>query len=205
MGRFLLVVSLLLATPALCVAGPVFSDDFEGDLSQWFGKSGGTHSGYITADPNESDHALAFRTLESAGELFTSVDKFAAGDYVLCFDYLGIPGLGGVPGNLGGYVGISTGTPDTHRWLMGTSLAGGSEADDLIDDGKWHRYEISFTAAWDFRIMLEDFSGSGGVAGDALFDNIALNCTVVPLPAPGLLLCLGLGAAFLASRRRFRR
>jgi len=61
----------------------------------------------------------------------------------------------------------------------------------LVDDGQWHTYSIEFNSSdagccgygpWSgnpptdntIRIMLEDFVGSGGVAGDAYFDNIRL-------------------------------
>ena len=47
--------------------------------------------------------------------------------------------------------------------------------------------------------MLEDYSGSGGAAGDALFDNIRLT---TPVPEPMTLALLGLGLGALAARRR---
>ena len=45
--------------------------------------------------------------------------------------------------------------------------------------------------------MLEDFSGGGGVAGDAYFDNIMIQS----VPAPASLACL-MGVAGISTRRR---
>jgi len=50
------------------------------------------------------------------------------------------------------------------------------------------------------RLMLEDFSGSGGGSGDALFDNFQIATT--PVPAPGAIALLGLGGLLTTKRRR---
>lgn len=61
------------------------------------------------------------------------------------------------------------------------------KATPLIDDGEWRTYTIEFDpfagglvpSNNTIRVMLEDFSGSGGVAGDVFFDNVRL--TVKPI------------------------
>ena len=47
----------------------------------------------------------------------------------------------------------------------------------LIDDGQWHSYSITFNSpiGQPVRLMLEDWDGSNGVAGDAYFDNLRLH------------------------------
>jgi len=63
------------------------------------------------------------------------------------------------------------------------------EDDPLIDDGQWHSYAVAFDpyqaglyypriSGNTPRIMLEDWAGSTGIAGDALFDNIRLSTRV---------------------------
>ena len=181
----------------------VYSENFnDGVLDGWTGKGGGGHQGVIADDPKQGDKALTFSGLNAAGDIFTSVAQFAAGTYTLRFDYLGlvVPGSAQVAGNFGGFIGISDALPGSHRWLEGTVLCCGAEASSLVDDDKWHTYDVTFTAAYDFRIMIEDFVGSGGIAGDAWFDNIRL-LNDVPEPMTGALMALGL-MGFAARRSR---
>jgi hypothetical protein len=178
----------------------LFNEDFEGDLSAWVGKSGGAHHGQIVADPlNASNNVLNFTLLNSAGDIFSPALSVTPGQtYTLSFDYLGVPGRGGVPDDLGGFAGYSLGTPGTHFWLAGTPAAYPGIVAHLIDDGTWHTYSVDFVpGVSSIRIMLEDFSGSGGVAGDAYFDDIS----VVPVPGAALLGILGLGMVGVALRK----
>jgi len=171
------IVGLLLASSLVAAsrAATVFTEDFESELDGWIGKDGGIHHGATVPDPFQADNqVLTFTALNSLGDMFTSGPGFAQGKYILTFDYLGMENALSVVDNLGGFVGISNGTPGDHRWLIGTTRFGGAESDLLIDDGTWHHYEIPFTSNFSFNLMLEDFSGSGGVAGDAFFDNIVL-------------------------------
>lgn len=191
-------------------AALVFSDDFEsGMLDAWVGKSLGAHEALIVNDPTDpSNHAITFESLESAGEIF-SAQFFSFADaptYEVSFDYLGFEKIGSVAGNLGGFIGFSEGTPGTHAWMYGTSSVSGA-APDLIDDGAWRTYSFTVDGATafgggadGFRLMIEDFSGSGGVAGDAFFDNI----TVRAVPSPGATILAACGF-LVSSRRRQRR
>ena len=187
----------------------VFNDDFEsGSLSNWTGKSFGAHDALIVADPlDATNNALTFNTLDAAGEIF-SMQLFEFSDaplYEVSFDYLGYAQNGSVANNFGGFVGYSQGTPGRHTWVYGTSATSGA-ADDLIDDGRWRTYtfEVDGATAFGggaagFRLMFEDFSGSGGVARDVFFDNIMV--TAVPSPGAGFLAAGGLA---MAARRRRR-
>ncbi|MCD4720754.1 MAG: PEP-CTERM sorting domain-containing protein [Desulfobacula sp.] len=205
MKKFLLLlcvgVTLLWSSQVFATS---FTEDFEGNLNQWTGKDGGAHHGEIVVDPLDlsgSNHAMNFTQLIGAGDIFTSLSVFSAGSYVLSFDYLGyaVDGQGQLIENddTGGYVGISQGYPDSHRWLYATGTASGA-LDVLIDDGLWHSYTFNFTSTFDFHLMLEDFSGSGGIAGDAYFDNFNL----APVPEPATMLLFGLGILGLAGASR---
>ena len=190
----LAAAACLLATGSPANAQALFFDDFEGDLSLWVGKGGGGHSGVIVEDPQRSgNHVLTFTGRTGAGDVFSSEVTVTQGQtHVLSFEYLGLPN-GGVPGNLGGAIGFAEDTPSRHRWLAATVFCCGVEDDPLIDDGQWRTYAIAFDVFAsglpgqfsDFstvppsgdtiRLMLEDFVGAGGVAGDIFFDNVRLD------------------------------
>lgn len=173
-------------------AAPLFSINFEGGLAGWVGKGGNAHHGVIVDDPlRPGNHALTFTLLESSGDIFSpEIPISRTKTYQLRFEYLGRPGQG-VPKNLGGTIGISLGTPGPERWLAGTQLGGGIEKAPLVDDGHWKTYTIQFKAddhKWgtgtanirpasikSVRLVLEDWAGSHGVAGDVYFDNISLS------------------------------
>jgi len=183
-------LAVAVAVTALA-AGPLFSENFEGSLAtQWTGRAGGGTSGVIVADPvRASNKVLSFTTLASGGDIFSkTIGVTKTASYRLSFDYLGKADSGG------GIIGISLGTPDHHRWLAGTAGGkGAGERNPLIDDGKWHSYNVDFSpgdhtwftpdggsavdpgAITALRIMVE---ANWGVPGDAYFDNVALE----PLP-----------------------
>lgn len=195
----------------LSVASPLvgagFSDDFEGTLVQWTGNAGGGSSGMIVADPLSSGrgNVLTFGTIVGGGDIFTSIAIQLTGPVDVSFDYLGLPERGGVPGDLGGFLGISyTLTPNIegvdHFWYASTVNGYPGLQVDLADDGAWHRYSFQLNAAAmpAFHVMLEDFIGSGGVAQDVFFDNI--NVTLVPEPTIAMLLGLGLWGGICLRR-----
>lgn len=197
--RMIFVTSTVITTGLALVtpteAATVFFDDFESDLSAWVGKSGGTHNGQIVEDPlNTGNQVLNFTDLNSAGDIFSAVSfSSTSGKYRLSFDYLGLAQPGSVPNDLGGFAGYSFGLPGSHTWLAGTSNFSGA-APILEDDGIWRSYALTFNTPNDVRVMLEDFSGSGGIAGDAYFDNVKLEAVPEPLTILGSVTALSFGA-----------
>ena len=191
MRKFAPVLAVLLLSGS-AGAETLFSDDFEGSLSQWTGKSGGAHSGLIVADPiNPSNHVLVFSDLNAAGDVFSpEVEVFPFELYVLSFDYLGVAKLGSPDGNFGGFIGIADETSGlnetTVQFVGGTCLDEGNIEIDIADDGTWHSYSVAFfpyekIAVTDgaIHVTVEDWLGapgvcSMGVPGDAYFDNIRL-------------------------------
>ena len=188
--KFLGLATLLAATVSLTHADiTVFQENFEGtNLVQWIGKDGAPHQGQLVADPlNPANQVLSFTGVNASGDIFTAVpvDVSRPRQYVLSFDFLGVPNST-LPGlENGGFIGISaapTGNDLLQSWIAGTFplalTAPPSVATTLVADGQWHHYEIDFTAALDQLdlaqafLMLEDWSNFGSLAGDAYFDNI---------------------------------
>lgn len=195
-------------TPAF--ADVVFSENFESGLGAWTGKSAGAHHGQVVADPlNAANSALSFASLNAAGDIFTTnaIQIDTSLSYVISFDYLGMTDRGMNPAvGTNGYVGLSQGLPDNHTWLYSTQGTSGA-ADVLVDDSAWNHYQFALSVPqnWadangiaSFHLMLEDFSGSGGVAGDAYFDNFSIRT----VPAPFSAALLGAGGLVMCRRRR---
>lgn len=196
---------------SVCIVGtshasPMFTDDFENGLGQWIGKSGGAHHGIVVNDPlNAGNHVLTFTQLNSGGDIYSPLFSLTSGTtYRASFDYLGLAVKGSVLGDLGGATGLSDGSPVHLMWYNGT--AGGNYATPLVDDGKWHHYTYDFTGPiiWgghngvgnSTRLMFQDYLFSGGVAGDAYFDNVQLS-SVSPVPEPSSAWCFGVGLLLL--------
>jgi hypothetical protein len=203
-NRVALAATTVLLSAGLANADVIFGDDFESGLGNWIGKNGGAHQGMIVADPlGGSNNVLTFSGLNAGGDMFTvdSLELDASDTYRLSFDYLGLEGPHTLTGDTGGYVGFSVSTPGTHSWQWATGTVSGA-SDVLIDDGQWRSYAFDFTRddlgiGSSVRLMLEDFSGSGGVAGDAFFDNI----TIATVPAPASAFALA-GLALIGGRKR---
>jgi hypothetical protein len=156
----------------------------------WFGKDGASvpFSAVATLDPTNRDNCvLTFNALTSFGDAFSRLIEGVPGAMlVMEFDYLGLPDRGGVPGDLGGTIGISEEFPAGHRWFAGTDPDPSIERDPLVDDGRWHHYSIAFdpfqpapvccgyTGSGRFRVMLEDHLASLGVPDDSFFDNVVV-------------------------------
>jgi len=162
-----------------------FGADFESGFSGWTDRQPSDPDGQVVADPlRPGNHVLNFKRTVGGGSVFSNTQVSSAGRYVLSFDYLGLPRAGSVPGDLGGFIGVSGGLYGSREmWLAGTRTL--SRSTELIDDGKWRSYSIEFTRTigQSLCVKAEDFSGSGGVAGDAYFDNIVLRDSRVQAPA----------------------
>jgi len=203
------IITTTIAAIAACSANAdvIFQDNFESGLGQWTGKNNRAHHGKLVIDPfNNENTVLTFSKKISAGDMFANQILTLDPDetYNISFDYLGLAKNHTRPGDTGGYVGFSVGTPSRHSWQWATGSVSGAK-DVLIDDGQWHSYNFEFTAADlaignSVRLMLEDFSGSRGTHGDAYFDNF----TVAPatIPAQGTFALLTLGGLLTTRRRR---
>ena len=189
---------MLMFSMTLIFAETLFFENFENDLSAWYGQGGGSYSAAIVNDPLETDHAVNFNQLIGGGDIFTQNEFLSSnGQYILSFDYLGL-----AQDNSHGYIGYSQGTPGNHSWLSGNYI--------LPSDGQWHHMIFEFTVGENtttinnvvhnvniyndvpninapIRIMIEDFTGN---TGDALFDNILLTDSdgATGIPEPGSLL-----------------
>lgn len=203
--RTLIAAIALGSAAAASQADIVFQDDFESGLSLWTGKNGGIHHGVLVNDPlGGLNTVLSFNGLNAGGDMFseTPISLGSNQSYRLSFDYLGLTNQYSNASDTGGYVGFSVGTPNTHRWKWATGSVSGAD-DVLIDDGAWHSYQFDFTTAdlglgSDVRLMVEDFSGSGGSAGDAFFDNFA----IATVPSPGTAALFGIGGMLAITRHR---
>ncbi len=187
------------------LAGPIFSENFESDLSLWTGKYDGAHHGLITADPLVSGNkVLTFTATASGGDIFTiaSFDLVAGQQYSVSFDYLGLPS--DIPGGSGGFAGLAQGYPGTHLWYYGTNTTSGA-APILVDDRQWHSYTYDFMASAQtgssVHLMFEDFRySSASLPGDAFFDNVRI--ATVPVPGAMLLGTIGVSLAGYLRRRK---
>ncbi len=204
-SRIMLGALALASVACASHADIVYSEDFESGLSLWTGKQGGAHSGLIVSDPlNDFNNVLSFSGLVGGGDMFSQdlIELGADQSYRISFDYLGLPTRLTRDNDSGGYVGFSGSNTSSHSWLWATGSASGA-SDVLVDDGQWHSYQFDFTTANlgvgdSVRLMLEDFSGSGGVSGDAFFDNLE----IATVPGPATAVLLGVGGALAIRRRR---
>ncbi|MBI5330866.1 MAG: PEP-CTERM sorting domain-containing protein [Betaproteobacteria bacterium] len=206
-----IVLALALSAAGSAQAGIVsaFSENFEGTLAAWTDRNPSNPEAAIVIDPlRAGNHVLSFNRLGSAGSIYTTDLITSSGNFTVSFEYLGRLGQGGAPNDLGGFFGISQGLPGTHYWVAGT---GSYPAPiDLIDDGTWHSYTLTFASPVGslVHLMYEDYAGSGGVAGDVYFDNIRFNDQNVPpapfqaVPEPLSTALFGVGLAALGFSRR---
>ncbi len=183
---------------------PLFYDNFESGLGQWVGKYGGTGSAVTVPDPLNSGHGpvLKFTAVTVGGDIFSQASFSIPGPFKISFDHLGNAGLGV------GFLGVSYSIPPTigegydNFWYF-ASQPNPTGVVTLVNDGAWHHYELQVdgtTLTHPFYLMAEDWSGGGGAAGNAFFDN--LNLTVVPEPSAAMLGVLALGLGFACICRR---
>lgn len=189
----MLAASFLAGIPTKSAATQIlFSENFSGNLNAWSGKAGEAQHGEIVNDPLiPANQVLNFTALNYSGDIFSPLIQVPQGSRILLsFDYLGLAQPGSVAGNLGGFVGISDSlTPQSGgaAWVAGTDLSAvnglGQTGIQIVDDGQWHHYTIDLTSLLSdngissFYVMLEDWGGAGGVAGDAYFDDINVRAT----------------------------
>jgi len=205
MLRAATLVALACASQAPAFAASGFTENFQTGLSNWTDRDPRSPESAVVADPlDASNSVLSFLRLGYGGSIMSNTAVTSSGLFSISFDYLGQPGKGGVPGNLGGYLGVSTGVfSGAEMWLAGTG--NGGTPIQLIDDGSWHHYSLTFqsTIGQSLHVMMEDFDGSGGVPGDVYFDNVHIT-SAVPEPASAAMALAGLvGLAVL--RRRAKR
>ena len=207
------IAGVALLAGVLPLGAASFTEDFESGLGQWTGKAGGSHHGILVADPLASGHGtvLSFSDLAYGGDLFTAHPIWLSGPTVISFDYLGLAIPCSVPGDLGGFLGVARHldpgpTGSGNVWYAGTQDSYPGLAVLLTDDGVWHHYEITVdaTALGPFRLILEDFAGSGGTAGDAYFDNLSVAPAPNSVPEPTLasFAVIGVLASFAFRQRR---
>ena len=105
-----LLAALSAATAAQALPVNAFGSGFEGGLSAWFDRDPSSPDAAIFNDPlRPGNHVLGFNRTMGAGSVISNAQVSSIGSYTLSFDYLGLPGLGGVPGDLGGFIGVSLG------------------------------------------------------------------------------------------------
>jgi hypothetical protein len=180
-----------------------FQEDFQsGSLCQWTGKSGGAHDGQIVPDPLDctgTNLVLNFTATNYGGDIFTALPVSlccVTGNLVLSFDYLGLANGDPTPKDLGGFLGICTDLAPAsegvdHFWIAGTDPGAITHVPFftsivLPDDGAWHHYDLDITSIITntgisfIYIMMEQWSGTGGLPGHVYFDNIVLQAITCP-------------------------
>ncbi len=185
-GRTLALLLALTGTACGSSTGPesppIFSEDFESGLSQWTGRQMGHHAQIVDDPLNPGNKVVNFTETVAAGDIFSVPIPVVEGEeYQLRFDYLGLPQEGSQPGNLGGFIGVSDGAFRAEIWLYGPAQNPATHLHDLVEDGHWHSYSVTFTPSAMFQLaegtvylLLEDGEGDLSVPGDAYFDNIEI-------------------------------
>jgi len=131
---------------------------------------------------------LTFTALNHGGDIYTTSSISPGQGFVLSFDYLGLPGLGGNPSDLGGFIGISSNLNPVNLGSDEFWLAGSENNYNVVQvlpgDGTWHHYDLLIpnSPLASFHIMIEDYDFSGGVPGDVFFDNVR----IASVPEPGM-------------------
>jgi len=213
-GRLAILTSLTLMLGSLTcrsASADLLFDNFEGtsslssNLSSTLWQSNA--SGSVVADPlDPTNHVLHFTQKGYGADLDSVPLTFNAGTlYQLQFDYLGTSNAAG------GFVGLSS----SNVWYFGAvpfNNGGAMNNVVLTDNGTWHHYSttVSFMSNTTGSLMLQDWAGVSGNAGDAYFDNIRISARSFNLgtvPEPGALAFLfgaGLSSLYAFAHRKRR-
>jgi hypothetical protein len=202
-----LLIAGVFALTAGGAQAALFSDDFQGNLSQWNPNA----SGQIVPDPLDplgGGKALNFGSTGSGGDIFSTNASFSNPShiYTLSYDYLGTCGTA----SCGGYVGIFPGGNFTiagsqgDGWLSGDAPAAWFTPFANRNTGVWEHISFTFdtNSSDPFGLKLEDFVDSNNTAGDAYFRNLELSAAA-PEPSTWAMMLLGFfGIGFMAYRRK---
>jgi len=175
-----LILGSALSFSTASIAGDVvFTEDFTGDFSNWLGKEvevetpKGTQLqnldvlSKIVDDPVRDGKKAAQSTVKVFGGDFITQQSFVPGKYTLSFDYMGT-----CKRDCGAVVGYGEGFPGVkHHWLAGTTRA---FPKGLRDNKGWKRYDIEFSAKYDFHLIFEQWTDSVGEEGTVFFADIEL-------------------------------
>lgn len=173
-------------------AGIIFSEDFENGLSFGAGENWNSNiSAVIVEDPLQGDSALSFSQLIGGGDLKSNTITSATGKFFVSFNYLGACNSSDCGGFFWNTISSWVGTHPSYPDL-------------LVDNGEWTTYMVELQGN-SMSIHFEDWVGSGGVTGDAFFDNIVISDTsfeeTLPVPEPSTLAIFALGIIGLVSSR----
>ena len=129
--------------------------------SAWRGKNGVTASGKFGAYQGQT--AIGFNGCVGGGDLFSSTTF--SGTKKVSFKFAG---------SEGGFMGYSEAFAGAHYWPIATE-AYGEQRIRLHSDNQWRSYTDTVTCTYSqCRIMLEDYSGSGGSCGNVYFSNFRI-------------------------------
>ncbi|MCX7101449.1 MAG: hypothetical protein NTX38_08145 [Methylobacter sp.] len=198
--KLLVILSLITSTLTFenSFASILFSDDFQGDLTQW----NDTHSiGAIVTDPRVSgSHALAFTNTEYSISSTKTFIPTTNEIFTLSYDYLGLridEKIGG------GYVGIKN-TGGTTTWLSGDGSI--TTSNHNPDNSQWNHVSFTFTTSLSaFQLKLEQWGEKSDKSGTALFKNLVLSDdgpTPVPVTGTVWLMMTGLFGVLGLNRRK---
>jgi hypothetical protein len=183
------LMALFVAAANLAQADVIlFQEKFEGtNLNQWIGKAGAPHQGQLVVDPlNPANQVLGFTGVQFGGDIFGAVpiDVSRPRQYVLSFDFLGLPNASNPALQNGAFLGVTDAANPPTQWFWIASTyepeltVPASIARPLAADGQWHHYETDITALVEandltaLALVLEDWGGLGSIPGDVFFDNI---------------------------------
>lgn len=203
----LLAAGVLAMSASAAQAGVVFSDPF---TSTPVVAPGSNYTQNVSGEVTNVNGgpALHFTQFGSGGDL-NSILFAGPGTYTISVDY-----FCGNSNGCGGYLGLIPGSTSTvpstppnggDAWLATDTQAAYGTPFTLVSGAEGFQtntFTFTVTSPGMFGLKLEDFIGSGGVAGDAYFRNLSVSD--VPEPASWAMMLFGFGMIGFAARRRRR-